>query len=216
MSRDNHFVDGMQKLNADLEYRTPNQGKPLAQIVLPREQAQAIAEFVNQLHREVKAERDELQRRVFEWGKICFGVDHMQDHVVRAVRFFEEAAELTQAAGVGKAHAQRAFDYVYSRASGSVPQEMGGCCNTLYALAECFGLSLHDCEKAEIDRCLATPPEQFAERNGVKRRVIDEQFAPTPREVAEFNAKARMKQRGAQGDKAEAPAGETTTPTSER
>jgi hypothetical protein len=118
-------------------------------------------------------ERDDTQRVVIEWGERCFGVDHMRDKIVRAARFFEEAAELAQAVGLPKEHAQRALDYVYSRPAGDPAQELGGVSNTQYALAGALGLSVAECQAKEIARCLAKTPEHFAQRNREKIEKID-------------------------------------------
>lgn len=117
--------------------------------------------------------QDERQRVVVEWGERAFGVDHMQDKIVRAARFFEEAAEMVQAVGLPRDHAQRAFDHVYSRAPGDPAQEAGGAANTLMALCGAIGLSLDECQRAEIERCLAKDPAHFAARNEAKLREVD-------------------------------------------
>lgn len=113
------------------------------------------------------------QRIVIEWGERCFGPDHMQDKIVRAARFFEEAAELVQAVGLPRDHAQRAFDHVYSREAGDPKQEAGGVANTLMALCGALGLSFDECQQFEIDRCLAKDPSHFAKRNEAKLREVD-------------------------------------------
>ncbi|MDB5606706.1 MAG: hypothetical protein JWP25_3606 [Bradyrhizobium sp.] len=88
---------------------------------------------------------DARQRVVIEWGERCFGIDHMRDKIVRAARFFEEAAELVQAVGLSRDHAMRAFDHVYSREAGTPAQEAGGVANTLMALCGAIDLSFDEC-----------------------------------------------------------------------
>lgn len=116
---------------------------------------------------------DERQAVVIAWGVMAFGADHMADPIVRAARFIEEAAELVQAAGLTREHALRAFDHVYSRPAGELKQEVGGSANTLMALCGALGLSLDECQQAEIERCLAKDPAHFAARNQAKIRKID-------------------------------------------
>lgn len=117
--------------------------------------------------------RDARQRVVVEWGSRCFGADHMLDVKVRAARFLEEAAELAQAVGLPKDHAQRALDHVYSRPAGDPKQEAGGAGLTLLALCDAIGLSADGAEQTEVARCLSKPPEHFAARNKNKIEVVD-------------------------------------------
>lgn len=121
----------------------------------------------------VRRSRDRIQGLVIDWGAKCFGADHMRDPIVRAARFLEEAAELVQAVGLPKDHAQRTLDYVYSREPGDPVQEMGGVSNTQYALAGALNLSVAECEEREITRCLSKEPSHFAERNRDKIERID-------------------------------------------
>lgn len=117
--------------------------------------------------------RDERQVVVVEWGRRAFGADHMANKIVRAARFFEEAAELVQAIGLPADHAMRAFNHVYGREPGKVSQEAGGVGVTLMALCDAVGLSADQCEVAEINRCLSKSPEHFAIRNRQKVEQVD-------------------------------------------
>lgn len=128
--------------------------------------------------------RDERQAIVVDWGRRAFGPDHMADMIVRAARFFEEAAELVQAIGLPPEHAMRAFNHVYGREPGKISQEVGGVGVTLMALCDAVGLSTDDCEVAEINRCLSKSPEHFAARNRQKVELVDaahQQQAPVPK-----------------------------------
>lgn len=118
-------------------------------------------------------ERDRRQAVVVDWGARCFGPDHMADKIVRAARFFEEAAELVQAVGLSREHAMRAFDHVYGRDPGDLWQEAGGVGVTLMALCNAIGLSADGCEVREINRCLSKTPESFAARNRAKIEQVD-------------------------------------------
>jgi len=117
--------------------------------------------------------RADRQAVVVDWGRRAFGADHMADKIVRAARFFEEAAELVQAIGLPAEHALRAFHHAYSREPGKPDQEVGGVAVTLYALCDAIGLSADQCEITEINRCLSRPPEHFAERNRQKLEQVD-------------------------------------------
>lgn len=125
-------------------------------------------------------DREARQRTVVEWGRRCFGKAHMADRIIRAARFFEEAAELVQAVGLDRQHALRAFDHVYSRTPGNVFQEAGGVSVTLMALCDVLGLSADKCEADEIVRCLSKAPEYFAERNKNKIAVVDTPISQCP------------------------------------
>ena len=119
-------------------------------------------------------ERAERQTLVHEWGARAFGRDHMNDPVVRAVRFLEEACELSQAAGLPEGHALRVLAHVYARPAGDRGQEIGGVGVTLLALCTALGYNADLCERDEIARVVSLPPEHWAQRNRAKRQLIDE------------------------------------------
>lgn len=116
---------------------------------------------------------DDRQRVVVEWGAKAFGADHMADKIVRAARFIEEAAEFVQAIGLPRDHLDRAINHVYSRPAGDPAQEAGGSANTLMAACAAIGLSLDDCQRKEIERCLTKDSAHFAARNEAKLREVD-------------------------------------------
>jgi hypothetical protein len=119
-------------------------------------------------------DRDYRQTRIHEWGARAFGRDHMNDPVVRAARFLEEACEFAQAAGLSEGHALRALAHVYARPAGNPAQEAGGVGLTLLALCTALGLSADLCERDELARVESLPPDHFARRNAVKVALIDE------------------------------------------
>jgi len=114
-----------------------------------------------------------LQRIAYEWGVRCFGIDHMTNTRVRALRHAEEAIELAQSLDVEKDKMLLLVEQVYSRPTGDPHQEMGGCMVTLSVLCETFRpldeslrpLSLEDLFETEVRRCLSKTPEHFARRN---------------------------------------------------
>ncbi|GAB7553906.1 hypothetical protein NRB_34160 [Novosphingobium sp. 11B] len=70
----------------------------------------------------------------------------------RTVRFLEEAVELAQAVGVGKADVARVSDYVYSRPVGEPSQEVGGVLVTLAALCGETAIDLEWAVTTEFNR----------------------------------------------------------------
>ena len=74
----------------------------------------------------------------------------------RALRVFEEAAELCQAAGVDKSLLMRQTEYTYARPVGTVPQEIAGVLTTILGAASCAGIQAEDALMKELTR-LDTP-----------------------------------------------------------
>ena len=117
-----------------------------------------------------------LQRIAFQWGLRAFGVNHMWDDKVRALRFAEEAIELVQTTGVDKTKLHLLIDLVYERPPGNVTQEVGGVMVTLSvlslilrpALKSAVGIDLEEAFLLEVERCLDKDPKVFAVRNQVK------------------------------------------------
>lgn len=104
----------------------------------------------------------------FEWGVRCFGLEHMLNPQVRAIRLLEEAIETAQALNVPIAQALRAVEVVYSRPVGNGYQEIGGTMMTAAILAKSLGYDPDDVVISEIKRVLALPPEHFKKRNKEK------------------------------------------------
>lgn len=112
--------------------------------------------------------RDERQRQAHGWMVEAFGSEQSDSIPHRAIRFFEESAEATQAAGVDKAMAHKMVDYVWSRPKGELSQELGGVGLTILGLAKAAGLSADEEEARELTRVLSKPLEHFRKRNDVK------------------------------------------------
>jgi NTP pyrophosphatase (non-canonical NTP hydrolase) len=85
-----------------------------------------------------------FQDRVVTWYKACFGQAVLLDPVERRDRFFEEALELVQAAGMSKADVHVLVDYVYGRPVGDVAKEAGQVLGTIAGLC-----TAHDIIMAE-------------------------------------------------------------------
>lgn len=109
-----------------------------------------------------------LTRIAVEWGCRCFGAEHMNNRGVRALRFAEEAIELTQTCGVSEDKVTELVRIVYSRPAGEVRQEVGGTMVTLAVLCHLLGINLETAFENEVSRCLSKDPAHFAARNKEK------------------------------------------------
>lgn len=105
---------------------------------------------------------------VVDWGMRCFGVEHMINYQVRALRLVGEAIELAQAVDVPVDRLHACVGVVYSRPKGDTLQELGGVFITAIAMAGCCGFAIEDVIETELHRCLSKTPEHFAERNKEK------------------------------------------------
>lgn len=95
---------------------------------------------------------ERYQDNVMTWAVACFGQTTAEDKQERVFRFFEEAAELAQAAGMTQAEGADLLAYVYDRPEGEPSQEVGGVMVTLAALCAAFGLDLQRSANAELAR----------------------------------------------------------------
>ncbi len=95
-----------------------------------------------------------FQIRVARWMQECFGPEISADKVERNHRFLEEALELVQALGCTKEEASQLVDYVYGRAVGDPPQEVGGVMVTLAALCLASGMDMDAAAETELARIL--------------------------------------------------------------
>lgn len=109
-----------------------------------------------------------LRAIVWDWGVRCFGIDHMIDRKVRALRIVEEAIELAQCAGVEKEKLHKLVDMVYERPVGEYWQELGGVLVTTSVFCNSMGFGVEEIFRHEVQRCLSKSPEHFAERNKQK------------------------------------------------
>lgn len=110
----------------------------------------------------------ELQQRVAEWVKTRIGADHMHP-MERALRLFEEAAELLQSEGVDEQSAIEQVRYVYGRPAGEPEQEAAGVAVCLLAWCESRGVSFVTLAAREIERIEAKPLDQI--RGSVTRKA---------------------------------------------
>lgn len=93
-----------------------------------------------------------FQESVDTWMSNCFGSVISKDKVERNHRFVEEALELAQSCDCTASEAHQLVDYVFGRAIGDRPQEVGGVMVTLSALCSAHGLSLQTCAWDELIR----------------------------------------------------------------
>lgn len=93
-----------------------------------------------------------FQVRVGDWMAQCFSPDIALDRVERCDRFIEEALELIQACGSNAGRAHALVDYVFGRAVGDPPQEVGGVMVTLAALCNTFDMSMATAGEVELAR----------------------------------------------------------------
>lgn len=112
---------------------------------------------------------DSFQERVQPWMMACFGEAISADTTERNHRFLEEALELVQACGCCRGEAHQLVDYVYDRATGEAPQEVGGVMVTLAALCLAQAMNMHEAGEIELAR-IWTKIEQIREKQAAKPR----------------------------------------------
>lgn len=94
-----------------------------------------------------------FQARISSWAHSCFGSEVATNRQERAYRFFEEAIELVQSLEINKGDCLKLIDYVYSRKTGELEQEIGGVVTTLAVLCEANKVDMISCAENEIERC---------------------------------------------------------------
>lgn len=106
---------------------------------------------------------------ILDWGKRCFGAEHMANRRLRALRLVEEAIELAQASNVDPEQLHSLIKSTYSRPVGDPYQELGGVVLTAasYAASQ-FSQDIDLVLLAETRRVLSKPTEHFRSRNQEK------------------------------------------------
>lgn len=117
-----------------------------------------------------KASRDRRQALAWEWVGKAFGPRLAMDQKERARRFFEEACELAQAAGLGQDDAQALLQRTYARPVGGLESEIGGTQVALLILCEFFEISASEAEQREFERVLGLSLEKLRQKQESKRR----------------------------------------------
>lgn len=113
-----------------------------------------------------------LTRIAWNWGVRCFGLGHMTDWTLRALRFGEESVEVMQSLGVTRDKAHQLVDMVYDRPVGEIERELGGSLVTLACLCHSRGESMEDLLEREIQRVLSKSPDHFRQRNQEKVELL--------------------------------------------
>lgn len=127
---------------------------------MPQTAGRRIAEVVEQHlaqhqltpHYSVTWQWGTFQERVKPWMMACFGPEISGDIRERCHRFFEEAGELCQAAGMSAEDAFALVAYTWGRPVGKVRQEVGGVMTTLAALCLAAGVDMDDAADEELAR----------------------------------------------------------------
>lgn len=86
----------------------------------------------------------------------------------RAMRFLEEALELSQAEGVGRGDVLKIADRVYERPLGHTPKEVGQAMLTLETLAFNLGIDADNESRRELERIRSIPQEEWTRRHAAK------------------------------------------------
>lgn len=109
-----------------------------------------------------------MQQLAYEWAIRCFGMQHVLDQRVRALRLVEEAIECAQSLGVDRASIYTCTNVVYERPHGKPGQEIGGVMVTAAVLAQTLHTDIETQFMDELQRVLSKPPAEFATRNQQK------------------------------------------------
>lgn len=94
-----------------------------------------------------------FQEAAYDWALSTFGYEIVSNTEERALRFTEEALELSQAVGLTKEQVLQMVDYVFSRPKGDVVQEVGGVMNTLGIMCSVYMVDLQTAFETELNRC---------------------------------------------------------------
>lgn len=109
-----------------------------------------------------------LQRIACEWAVRSFGMKHVAEPQVRAVRHVEEAIEVCQAFDVPKEQILAAVEMVYAKPKGEPLQELGGSLMTAVILCEAIGVEAELVLEKEVRRVLEKDKAPWSARNQSK------------------------------------------------
>jgi hypothetical protein len=112
------------------------------------------------------------QTRLNTWATRVFGLDHVQDPIVRGKRLVEEAIEFAQSVGVDKDDVQDIVRHVYSRPPGEPFQELGGVSLTFLAACTAMAVDANHVTNAELERVESKPDAHFQKRNAEKKELF--------------------------------------------
>jgi hypothetical protein len=117
-----------------------------------------------------KASRDARQAQAWHWVSRAFGPRLAMDPQERARRFFEEACELAQSAGLAEEDAAALLKRAYARPVGGLEGEIGGVQVALLILCEFFEISAADAEAVEFERVLKLPLDKLRQKQESKKQ----------------------------------------------
>lgn len=105
--------------------------------------------------------------RFLEWAHRTFG-DVALDPQERAMRFFEEAAELANALDLSQETMIAIVNRVCSREAGDIRRELGQALCTLELLAKAIGVDAEDEAAKEFQRVQRIPQAEWDRRHAAK------------------------------------------------
>ncbi|WP_367154696.1 hypothetical protein [Methylomonas sp. HYX-M1] len=114
------------------------------------------------------SDRQDRQTKILQWTIATFGQATADNTGERIRRFLEEALELAQAVGLDQDAAQNMVEYVYSRPTGHVNQEIGQVGVSLLALSEHLHINAEHEEFAEFQRITSLPADHWQSRQNAK------------------------------------------------
>lgn len=106
-----------------------------------------------------------LQWLANRWAERAFGMSHVTNPKIRALRLLEEAIELAQAESIPRHMIDHCTDIVYGRPVGTAAQEIGGVLMTTAVYCSCRNMDMELVLSYELDRVLSKPLDNFAKRN---------------------------------------------------
>ena len=116
---------------------------------------------------EAKTSASDRPGFVLDWAVRTFGDAAAEKHE-RAMRLFEEATEVLQAAGVESWRADAIVRRVYYRKPGDLTQELGSVIITAECLAAAAGIGIHQAAAAEWARVQSIDPEKMRTKHAEK------------------------------------------------
>lgn len=113
-----------------------------------------------------------LSQLNYDWAVRCFGLEHVHDRRVRALRLLEEAIELAQSVGVPREQVELCTGIVYQKPPGNPRREAEGVAVTATLFATVHLQSEIEALLLDALRTVsAKPPEYYAERNERKIKM---------------------------------------------
>lgn len=113
-----------------------------------------------------------LQGIIWDWGCRAFGQRNMDVTSIRGMRFFEESAEASRAAGVSREEAIKIVNMVYDQEkTGDLYFELGDVFNTWCALCSNRGFDADELVRFNIRRVMSRDLDELKRRNEEKEAM---------------------------------------------